>query len=103
MASIPVFGRREAEKALKILGFDIYEDRGKGGHGLAKHPLRKPDPLRQIANITIPHVKGKSYDNPDLRNDFVKEIMAFGFSKDEVLLALRGRKPRSLDQDTTLT
>lgn len=57
MPNIPVFGRRQYEKALKILGFTICEDKGKGGHGLAKHSSRKPDPARQIANLTIPHTK----------------------------------------------
>ena len=93
-APIPVFGRRQAEKALKILGFVVYQDKGKGGHGLAKHPDRKPDPQRQIANITIPHTK--TYDDPNLRGDFVKEVMAFGFTREQVILALNGRKPRDL-------
>ncbi len=92
MPSIPVFGRKQAEKGLKILGFEIYEDRGKGGHGLAKHPTRKPDPLRQIANITIPHTKNKAFDDPNLRSDFVKEVMAFGFTKEQVIAALTGKK-----------
>lgn len=93
-AQIPVFGRKHAEKALRILGFEIFQDRGKGGHGLAKHPTRKPDPERQIANITIPHTK--TYDDPDLRSDFVKEVMAFGFTKEQVVQALQGRKPKDL-------
>lgn len=92
MAAIPVFGRRQLEKALRILGFLIYEDRGKGGHGLAKHPARKPNPERQIANITIPHTRSKTYDDPRLRKDVVDEIMAFDFTEEQILMALRGKK-----------
>lgn len=94
MSNIPVFGRKQAERGLKILGFDIYDDRGKGSHGLAKHPTRKPDPNRSIANITIPHYK--TYDDPDLRNDFIKEIMCFGFTREQVLTAIRGKRPKNL-------
>lgn len=94
MSNTPVFGKKQAERALKILGFNIYDDRGKGSHGLAKHPTRKPNPGRPISNITIPHYK--TYDDPDLRSDFIKEISHFGFTKDQILSALRGKKPKDL-------
>lgn len=95
MSNIPVFGKKQAERALTILGFEIYEDRGKGSHGLAKHPTKKPTPDRPFRNITIPHYK--TYDDPGLRSDFVKQIMSFGFTREQVLTALRGKKPEDLD------
>ena len=95
MSNIPLFGRKQAEKALRILGFDIYDDRGKGSHGLAKHPTRKLHPGRPLPNITIPHYK--TYEDPDLRSDFIKEIMQFGFTKDQILISLKGKTPKDLE------
>jgi len=92
MGSIPTFGERQAKKGLKLLGFEIFDDRGKGGHSLAKHPTRIPDPARQRANIAIPH--RKDFGDPRFRNDFIKEVMAFGFSREDVLFALKGKKLR---------
>lgn len=95
MKNLPVFGRVKAERALKILGFEIHLDRGKGGHALAKHPTRKPNPERQIANITIPHTQ--TYDNPRLRNEFCKQIQAFGFSEEEIRAALKGKRLKKMN------
>lgn len=92
MAVLPVFGRVKFERALKTLGFEILYDRGKGGHALAKHPTRKPNPSQQIANITIPHTKSKNYDDPRLRKEIVNVIKSYGFSEEEFLAALKGKK-----------
>ena len=90
MGSIPTFGEREAKKGLKILGFDIYDDRGKGGHQLAKHPSKKPLVPRQYPHITIP--SWQEYKDKDFRKQFIKEIMAFDFEENEVIMALKGKK-----------
>lgn len=90
MSNIPTFGEHEAKKALLILGFEIYEDRGKGGHKLAKHPSRKPNIPRQYPFITIP--SWKEYADKGFRKDFIKEIMCFGFEEQEVIMALKGKK-----------
>lgn len=92
MAILPVFGRVKFERALRTLGFDILYDRGKGGHALAKHPTRKPNPNQQIANITIPHTKSKNYDDPRLRSEIVKVMKSYGISEEEFFLALKGKK-----------
>lgn len=89
MPIIPVFGEKQFTKALKKLGFDIYANRGKGGHKLAKHPSRVPDPSRQRANITIPHTKNNKYEDPGFRKMLVNEVCAFNFSTEEVLKALK--------------
>lgn len=86
MDTTPVFGDREAKKALKKLGFIISESKGKGSHAKATHPNRKPAPERQRPFIIIK--KRKEYSKP-FREDFIKEIMAFGFTKDEVIKAFR--------------
>ncbi len=72
MTNLPVFGRVKFERALKTLGFEILYDRGKGGHALAKHPILKPNTNQQIANVTIPHTKSKTYDDPNLRSEIIK-------------------------------
>lgn len=90
MAVLPVFGRVKFERALKTLGFEILYDRGKGGHALAKHPTLKPNPIQQIANITIPRYK--TYDDPKLRKEIVNVIKSYGFSEEEFTLALKGKK-----------
>ncbi len=90
-----MFGRVKFERALKTLGFEILYDRGKGGHALAKHPIRKPDPNQQIANITIPHTKSKNYDDPRLRKEILTVVKSYGFSEEEFLLALKGKTLKS--------
>lgn len=90
MGNIPTFGEREAKKGLRILGFDIYKDRGKGGHQLAKHPTRKPNSPRQYPHITIPN--WQEYADKDFRKDFIKEIVSFDFTEQEVIMALKGKK-----------
>lgn len=92
MKNLPVFGRVKAERALRILGFEVYLNRGKGGHALAKHPTRKPNPKRQIANITIPHTKSKMYDDPRLRKEFFEQVMAFDFTEEQIRAALKNKK-----------
>lgn len=90
MPDIPVFGEKEAKKGLSLLGFEIDEKRGKGGHSLAKHPQKSPTPSRQRPFITVP--KRKEFGDPRFRADFVKEITAFGFTKEEAIEALRGKR-----------
>lgn len=82
-----MYGCKELERALVILGFEIDSDRGKGGHKLAKHPTLKP--VRgQAPYITI---KGlKEYASADFRSMVVKEIVSFGFTRDRVIAALNG-------------
>ena len=94
MAVLPVFGRVKFERALRTLDFEILYDRGKGGHALAKHPTRRPDPNQQIANITIPHTRSKNYDDPRLRKEILTVIKSYGFSEEEFLFALKGKKLR---------
>ncbi len=90
MGTIPTFGDRELTKACKLLGFIICEDRGKGGHILAKHPSRKPLVPRQYPHITIQ--RANEYRTLDYRQALIREIMAFGFTKEQVILALKGKK-----------
>lgn len=90
MGSIPTFGEREAKKGLKILGFQIFEDRGKGGHQLAKHPTRQPNKPRQYPHITVPN--WKEYQDKGFRKEFINEIVSFGFQEQEVVMALKGKK-----------
>lgn len=88
--TVPVFGEKEAKKGLPKLGFQIDETRGKGGHALASHPTRKPNPPRERPFVTIP--SWKEYGDPNFRKKFIKEIEAFGFSEEQVIRALKGRK-----------
>lgn len=90
MPTIPVFGRRHFKKGLSKLGFEIYTKYGKGSHEIAKHPTRKPNPDRQIRNVTIPHTRSGTYDDPRLRKQCVDEVCAFGFTEDEVMNAIKG-------------
>lgn len=88
--NIPVFGTKSATKALLKLGFNIDTKKGKGSHSIAKHPSRKPKDLKiQRPFITIPNKK--EFYIPS-RHGFIKQIMAFGFTKEEVMEALFGRK-----------
>jgi len=88
MPKMPVFGYGIARAGLIALGFIIDTKRGKGDHDLAMHPTRKPYHERQRPFITVPH--WKEYGSPDFRSDFIREIMAFGFTRDEVISALNG-------------
>jgi len=85
MSKLPNFGSAKLEKVCKYLEFEIYDDRGKGGHKLAKHPTRKPT-SGQMPHITIP--SWKSYDDPNFRSKIVREIMTFGFTRDEIIKAI---------------
>ena len=85
MAKLPLFGCEEFKKALKYLGFEIDESRGKGGHALAKHHSKKSS-LDQRTFITI---KGdKEYYDPSFRGLLVRQTVAFGFTRDEVIAAI---------------
>ncbi len=89
LMNIPVFGTKTAKKALLKLGFIIDEKMGKGSHSIAKHPSRKPTDITvQRPFITIPNKR--EYYVP-ARNGFIKQVMLFGFSKDEVWEALFGK------------
>lgn len=85
MPKLPSFGCFKLEKACRALGFEIYGDRGKGGHKLAKHPTRKPA-HGQMPHITIPG--WKEYDDPGFRSKVINEIRAFGFTRDEIIKAI---------------
>ena len=80
---MPVFGYDKACRALKSLGFVIDKTRGKGDHDLAFHPSKKPNPQRQRPFITVPH--WKEYASRNFRAAFIREIIAFGFTRDEVI------------------
>lgn len=85
MPKLPVFGSRALEGACRDLGFDIDYQSGKGGHALAKHPTRNPS-HGQRPFITI---KGdREYGDPNFRSMLVREIMAFGYTRDEVIEAI---------------
>lgn len=90
MGQIPTFGDKELTKACILLGFIIFEDRGKGGHKLAKHPTRKPVTPRQYPHITIQG--GREYRTLDYRQAIIREIMQFNFTKEQVINALKGKK-----------
>lgn len=89
MPTIPVFGEKHFKKGLKKLGFQIFDDRGKGGHKLAKHPIRSPSPERSIRNITIPHTRNGKYDDPNLRSELVKQVCCFDFTQEDVIKAIK--------------
>lgn len=86
MPKLPLFGSQELIKALKKLGFEIDESRGKGGHYLAKHPEIKPG-HGQRPFITIRGMK--EYGDPGFRSKVINEIRAFGFSREEIIEALK--------------
>ena len=90
MGSTPVFGDKELEKACKLLGFIVFDNRGKGGHKLAKHPNRQPKSPRQYPHITIQ--RAKEYCTNDYRKKLIKEIMDFGFSEEQVIAAIKGKR-----------
>ncbi len=90
MGSIPVFGDKELEKACILLGFTILDDRGKGGHKLAKHPTRKPLTQRQYPHITIQ--RAKEFITKDYRKKIIREIMEFKFTEEQVIAALKGKR-----------
>ncbi len=69
MSIIPVFGEKELTKACHLLGFIVLDNRGKGGHKLAKHPSRKPKSPRQFEHITIP--TAREYHSLDFRSDII--------------------------------
>ena len=92
MPNTPVFGCKELEKALTILGFDIYEGRGKGGHKLAKHPSRTTVE-GQAPFITIRGLK--EYGDITFRKTIINEIKKFKYSEAEILLALKGKKVKN--------
>lgn len=93
MPRMPVFGYDGACAGLILLGFIIDKTRGKGDHDLAMHPTKKPNYERQRPFVTVPH--WKEYGSPSFRSDFIREIMAFGFTRDEVIRAINGtyKKP----------
>ncbi|OGM31653.1 hypothetical protein A2803_04460 [Candidatus Woesebacteria bacterium RIFCSPHIGHO2_01_FULL_44_21] len=91
MPKIPVFGSPELKTALSELGFTIDETRGKGGHSLAKHPSKKPSG-GQAPYITIRGLK--EYSDPNFRSMIVNQVRQFGFTRDEIINALSGRKSR---------
>lgn len=69
---------------LRRLGFEIDESKGKGSHAKAIHLTRRAKrPGGTHTNfVVIPD--RKDYSKP-LREDFIKEIEAFGFSREEIL------------------
>lgn len=89
MPPIPVFGKRHFKKGLKKLGFNIFPKYGAGSHEIAKHPTRKPNPDRQIRNVTIPHTRSGIYDDPRLRKQCIDEVCAFDFTIEEVIKAIK--------------
>jgi hypothetical protein len=89
MPKIPVYGCEELKRCLIVLGFTIDESLGKGGHALAKHPTKKPT-HGQAPYITIRGLK--EYADPNFRSTIVKQIVCFGFTRDEVIEALNRSK-----------
>lgn len=85
MPSLPNFGCFKLKRACLKLGFEIREDRGKGGHILAVHPTTKPA-KGQLPHITIP--SWKEYDDPKFRSKIIREIQKFGFTRDEIIRAI---------------
>ncbi|OGY23191.1 MAG: hypothetical protein A2172_02320 [Candidatus Woykebacteria bacterium RBG_13_40_15] len=82
----PTFGTRELLKALKKLGFIIDKSKGKGSHAKAIYPTRRPK-KPQPPFIMIQYWHGDYYKS--FREDLVKEIESFGFSREEIIKVLR--------------
>lgn len=82
MPKLCVFGADKLKKTCKHFGFDIVEDRGKGGHQLAIHPTIKPS-HGQMPHITIP--SWKEYGSAKFRSKIVRELQAYGFLRDEII------------------
>lgn len=91
MSKLPVFGCDELKKCLVILGFTIDENRGKGGHALAKHETKKPVE-GQAPYITVRGLK--EYADAGFRSMIVNEIIRFGFTRDEIIDALSGKRKK---------
>jgi predicted RNA binding protein YcfA (HicA-like mRNA interferase family) len=80
---------KELEKCLTRLGFVKNRRVGKGKHvATYTHPTKNPSNA-QRPYITIPH----KIDNPNFAKAIVKQIMAFEFTEEEVMIAC-GKKIR---------
>jgi hypothetical protein len=90
MGDIPVFGNKEIIQACNWLGFEIQTNRGKGGHMLAFHPVRKPLDNRKYPHITI--ITAKEICTIQFRMAIIKNFENFGFSRKLIVLALKGNK-----------
>ena len=83
MGHYPPTKARELEKCLDKLGFIENRRVGTGKHvATYSHPSKSPD-NSQRPYITIPH----KIDDPNFGKALVKQIMAFGFSENEVMAA----------------
>lgn len=92
MAIVPPFGQREAIQALKLLGFTVTTTGGKGSHAKAKHSTKIPSKdTYQRPLLTIPH---RREFGSIARKAFIKQVTAFGFTPDEVVQALHGKKKK---------
>lgn len=89
MPRLPLYGCYELKGALKDLGFEIDESKGKGGHAKATHPTRKS------TNGQAPYViiRGlKEYADPFFRSAVIREIIAFGFTREEIIETINNNK-----------
>lgn len=87
MASLPSFGKRKAKKLCRDLGFIIDDSKGKGGHNKATHPTRRARDYRGRTTKFIIISGRKEYSKP-FREEFIKELTNFGFSKEEIFKKL---------------
>lgn len=84
MTSLPSFGKRKAKKLCRKLGFIIDDSKGKGGHSKAIHPTRvAKDTKGRTTKFII--IAGRKEYSKSFRERFIKELVNFGFSKEEIL------------------
>lgn len=84
MSKIPSFGEKKAKKLTRRLGFIIDESKGKGGHAKATHPTRRSKTRQGMITDCIIIPNRKEYSKP-LREDWIKELKGFGFTKEEII------------------
>lgn len=73
--------RKKIIALMYCLGFVLDVGSGRGNHYKFKHPTRQPVVENQRPFITIPR---HDFDHGNLHNMIERQLMCFGFSKDEV-------------------
>ena len=83
---VPNFTSKEYEEALRYLGFQIDDTKGKGKHNKAKVPRTVKISPGQRNFIMIPNDKNPG---PDLKARLIRELLQFGFTKEQLIEALK--------------
>ncbi len=68
-------------RVLQCLGFNLDVGSGRGDHYKYIHPYKKPAVTNQRPFIMVPK---HSFDHGKLNEIIKSELVAFGFSKDEI-------------------